>query len=152
MKIKMNWGNAIVLAFALFISFILYFVFKVQSDSKYDNELVVEEYYKHDAHFQDELNRIQNAYDLKEKPLIEVVSKGVRIRFPELYAPQELRGTVALYRASNKKFDFHLPLSFADSAQLFIPKDRLIAGEWYINMEWKYQGKAYLTKQKIYIK
>jgi len=46
MKIKINWGTAIVIAFALFMSFILFFVFKVQSDSKYDNELVTEEYYK----------------------------------------------------------------------------------------------------------
>ena len=42
---KINWGTAVVIAFALFMSFILYFVFKVQSDSKYDNELVVEKYY-----------------------------------------------------------------------------------------------------------
>ena len=38
---KINWGTGIVIAFALFMSFILFFVFKVQSDSKYDNELDV---------------------------------------------------------------------------------------------------------------
>ena len=64
---KINWGTYIVIAFALFISFIMYFVLKVQSDSKYDNDLVVEEYYKHDVHFQDEMARIQNAHDLKVK-------------------------------------------------------------------------------------
>ena len=46
---KINWGTGIVIAFALFMSFILYFVFKVQSDSKYDNELVTEDYYKKEA-------------------------------------------------------------------------------------------------------
>ena len=61
---KINWGTAIVIAFALFISFILYFVYSVQSNSKYDNELVVEEYYKHDAHFGEELAKIQNAQNL----------------------------------------------------------------------------------------
>ena len=44
MQIKINWGTAIILAFGLFMTFILYFVFKVQSNSKYDNELVVDEY------------------------------------------------------------------------------------------------------------
>jgi hypothetical protein len=43
------------------------FCFTVQSDSKYDNELVVEEYYKHDAHFGDEMARIQNAADLAQQ-------------------------------------------------------------------------------------
>ena len=39
---KINWGTGIVIAFAIFITFILYFVFSVQSNSKYDNELVYE--------------------------------------------------------------------------------------------------------------
>ena len=43
---KINWGTAIVIAFAVFMIFILSFVFKVQSNHKYDNELVVEDYYK----------------------------------------------------------------------------------------------------------
>ena len=42
MKIKIGWGTSIVIAFAMFMTFILYFVIKVQSDSKYDNDLVVE--------------------------------------------------------------------------------------------------------------
>nr|WP_315198736.1 FixH family protein [uncultured Flavobacterium sp.] len=149
---KINWGTYIVIAFALFISFIMYFVIKVQTDSKYDNDLVVEEYYKHDVHFQDEMARIQNAHDLKEKPVITVDVKGITIVFPAYFTPKDIKGTIALYRPSNKKFDFQVPLSFLDSASLFIPKDKLIGGEWKINMEWKYKGKSYLTKEEIYIK
>jgi hypothetical protein len=52
---KINWGTGIAIAIALFMAFILYFVIKVQSNSKYDNELVVEEYYKHDAVFEQEM-------------------------------------------------------------------------------------------------
>ena len=63
---KISWGTGIVIAFGLFITFILYFVFTVQSDSKYDNELVVDEYYKHDAHFGDEMTRVQNVADLAQ--------------------------------------------------------------------------------------
>ena len=152
MKIKVNWGTSIVIAFVLFISFIMYFVLKVQTDSKYDNELVVEEYYKHDVHFQDEMVRIQNAHDLKSKPVITVDVNGITVVFPADFTPGAIKGTVALYRPSNKKFDFQVPLSFTDSASLFIPKNKLIGGEWDINMEWKYKGKSYLTKEQIYIK
>jgi hypothetical protein len=149
---KNNWGTYIVIAFALFISFIMYFVIKVQSDSKYDNDLVVEEYYKHDAHFQDEMKRIQNAHDLKIKPIITVGGKGVSIVFPKEFTPKDIKGSVALYRASNKKFDFNLPISFTDSASIFVPKSKFIAGEWNVNMEWQYKGKSYLTKEEIYVK
>ena len=64
---KINWGTGIVIAFGLFMTFILYFVFKVQSDSKYDNELVVEEYYKQEIGFQKEIDKKQNAQNLAEK-------------------------------------------------------------------------------------
>ena len=149
---KNNWGTYIVIAFALFISFILYFVIKVQSDSKYDNDLVVEEYYKHDAHFQDEMVRIQNAHDLTAKPEIEVDAKRVVITFPVSFIPKEIKGTVSFYRASNKKFDFQVPIAFTDVASLSVPKNQLLGGEWEVNMEWQYQGKSYLTKEDIYVR
>jgi hypothetical protein len=61
------------------MAFILYFVIKVQSNSKYDNELVVEEYYKHDAKFGDEMIRVQNAHDLTQKPLITKTNKVLQL-------------------------------------------------------------------------
>ena len=88
---KINWGTAIVIAFGLFITFILYFVVKVQSDSKYDNDLVVEEYYKHDAKFGDEMKRIQNAEDLVSKPVITIVNEGVTIVFPAALVPKNIK-------------------------------------------------------------
>ena len=148
---KINWGTSIVIAFALFMSFILYFVLKVQTDSKYDNDLVIEEYYKHDIFFQDEMSRIQNAHDLKSKPLITVSLNGVTIVFPAEFIPEEIKGNVALYRPSNKKFDFQVPISLKNST-LFIPKSNLIGGRWGINMEWQYDGKSFLTKEVIYVK
>ncbi|HEX9152623.1 MAG TPA: FixH family protein [Flavobacterium sp.] len=148
---KINWGTGIVIAFALFMTFILYFVFKVQSDSKYDNELVVEEYYKHDIHFGDEMKRIQNAHDLVQKPIISVAVEGITIVFSDRFVPQNIKGKVSLYRPSNKKLDFEIPISLSNST-LLIPKKSLLGGRWDINMEWQYQGRSYLTKETIYIK
>ena len=148
---KINWGTAIVIAFGLFISFILYFVVKVQSDSKYDNDLVVEEYYKHDAKFGDEMERVQNAEDLVSKPVINIVDEGVTIVFPATLAPKNIKGKVSLYRPSNKKLDFEIPISLSDATTLLIPKKSLAGGRWDINMEWQYDGKSYLSKETIYI-
>jgi hypothetical protein len=147
---KINWGTGIVIAFSLFIAFILYFVIKVQSDSKYDNELVVEEYYKHDVHFQEEMERTQNAYDLVDKPVLKTTSEGVTIVFPDVFVSNNIKGKVSLYRPSNKKLDFEIPISLSN-ATLLIPKKSLLGGHWDINMEWQYEGKSYLTKKKIYI-
>lgn len=148
---KINWGTAIVIAFSIFISFILYFVIKVQSDSKYDNDLVVEEYYKYDANFGDEMKRVQNAEDLVAKPLISLTTTGVTIVFPDTFVPKNIKGKVSLYRPSNKKLDFEIPISLSDATTLLIPKKSLAGGRWDINMEWQYGGKSYLSKETIYV-
>jgi nitrogen fixation protein FixH len=147
---KINWGTGIVIAFALFMAFILYFVFEVQSNSKYDNDLVVEEYYKHDAQFGKEMQRSQNAQDLADKPKVVETPEGVVITFPDAFVPNKIRGNVSLYRPSNKKLDFEVPISIS-SPTLLIPKKSLVGGRWDINMEWQYEGKSYLTKETIYI-
>lgn len=148
---KINWGTSIVIAFALFMTFILYFVFQVQSNSKYDNDLVVEEYYKHDAHFDEEMIRIQNANNLVQKPIITVSKLGITIVFPNDFEPKNIKGKVSLYRPSNKKLDFEVPISLSNPT-LLIPISNLVGGRWDINMEWQYSGKQYLTKEIIYIK
>ncbi len=146
---KINWGAGIVIAFALFMAFILYFVIEVQSNSKYDNDLVVEEYYKHDAQFGKEMQRIQNAQNLPEKPKIALTSKGIEITFPAVFVPNKIKGNVSLYRPSNKKMDFEVPISISEPT-LLVPKKSLVGGRWDINMEWQYAGKSYLTKETIY--
>ena len=147
---KISWGTGIVIAFALFISFILYFIFKVQSNPKYDNELVIEEYYKNDAKFGDEMIRVQNAQDLKQKPVISNTSEGITIVFPEVFVSNEIKGKVSFYRPSDKKFDFEVPILLSNSS-LNVPKEKLLGGRWDINMEWQYEGKQYLTKETIYV-
>ena len=147
---KINWGTGIVIAFTLFMSFILYFVIKVQSNSKYDNELVVEEYYKHDAKFGDEMVRIQNAQNLVEKPQIINEAGEIKIIFPPQFDPKNIKGKVSLYRPSNKKLDFEIPISLSNST-LLIPKKSLVGGRWDINLNWEYNNKEYQSKNTIYI-
>lgn len=149
---KISWGTAIVIAFGLFITFILFFVFTVQSNSKYDNELVVEEYYKHDAHFADEMARVQNAQDLAQRPMINNIAKGLEVEFPKSFEADKIKGKVSLYRPSNKKLDFEIPISLSNAATLLIPKKSLAGGRWDINMEWQYNGIAYLSKETVYIR
>ncbi|EIA08296.1 FixH family protein [Flavobacterium frigoris] len=147
---KINWGGGIVIAIVLFMSFILYFVIKVQVNPKYDNDLVVEEYYKHDAVFGQEMKRVQNAEDLDQKPLIVKTAAGITVVFPSAFKPHKIKGTVSLYRPSNKKLDFEIPISLSNPS-LLIPKSNLVGGRWDINMEWQYDGKQYLTKDTFYI-
>lgn len=147
---KINWGTSIVIAFGLFMAFILFFVFKVQSNPKYDNELVVDEYYKHDAHYQDEMAKIQSAEDLSVKPKITDTENSITVTFPKEFNPKDIKGTVSLYRPSNKKLDFEVPISLSDST-LLIPKNNLVGGRWDITLNWEYQKKEFQFKEVLYL-
>ena len=150
MKFKIGWGTSIVIAFAMFMTFILYFVIKVQSDSKYDNDLVVEEYYKKDALYGEDYIKMQNAADLVEKPMVIQTKDSVEVKFPSSMSLQEIKGTVSFYRPSNKKLDFQVPISLSKPS-LLIPKLNLVGGRWDIFIDWEYQSKSYKIKETIYI-
>jgi len=149
MRVKINWGTAIVIAFALFMSFILFFVFRVQSDSKYDNELVTEEYYKKEALVQNDINSEKNANALNQKLSIANAAEGITIQFPKDLDFKNIKGTVSLYRPSNKKLDFTIPIVLSNS-DLLIPKKNLVGGLWDITVEWTYDGQSYLNKEELY--
>ncbi len=150
MRIKINWGTGILIAFALFMSFIPYFVLKVQSDHKYDNELVTEEYYKKEATVQKDIDYENNANALSEKVKINNASEGITVSFPKDLDTKRIKGKVSLYRPSNQKLDFVIPITLSDS-DLLIPKINLVGGLWDITVEWTYEGKTYLNKQELYL-
>ncbi|WP_396195535.1 FixH family protein [Flavobacterium sp.] len=146
---KINWGKGIVIAFVLFMSFILYFVIKVQSDDKYDNELVTQEYYKKEKLVQNNIESIENANNLNVKVAIAKTEKGLVISFPDSLEPNKIKGKVSLYRPSNQKLDFETLISLSGS-DLLIPKNNLVGGLWGITVAWEYEGKTYLNKEEIY--
>lgn len=146
---KINWGTSIVIAFALFISFILYFVFKVQSDNKYDNELVVEKYYQKEQQFNSEYQKQVNANSLESKINFTNKDDGIWVEFPTGLEFKNIIGKVSLYRPSNQKLDFEIPISLSTS-RLLIPKTKLVNGRWDISIDWSYNNKNYLSKQVIY--
>ncbi len=145
---KINWGTGIVIAFVAFISFIMYFIITMMTDSKYDHDLVVEDYYKQELQFQDEINKETNAKNLAENLSWKKTAEGVIIIFPENLQKENITGKVFLYRPSNKQFDFEIPISLSNH-NLLIPDKRLLDGRWNIKVDWQYNGKNYLYKKEI---
>ena len=147
---KFNWGTGIVIAFALFMAFILSYVFKVQSNDKYDHELVVEDYYKKEALVQGDIEKQENANALTNKVIIETTSEGVTIQFPSDFDYSKINGKVSLYRPSSQKLDFEIPISLS-SPHLLIPKSNLADGLWDISIDWEYDGVKFLNKDALRI-
>lgn len=146
---KINWGTGIVIAFALFMVFILSFVYKVQSNQKYDNELVTNEYYKKEATVQIDIEKKQHANALKNLVVIKKVDEGIIIEFPSDFDYSKIKGKVSLYRPSSQKLDFEINISLS-SPYLLIPKSNLTGGLWDISVDWNYNETDYLNKETIY--
>lgn len=145
---KINWGTGIVLAFIGFIAFIMYFVVSMNTNDKYDHDLVTEDYYRQELEYQKNIEKEINAKALKEQVTWEKSNEGLLIHFPKTLEPKSILGKVFLYRPSNKQFDFETPISLSDH-NLLIPDKRLLDGRWNIYIDWTYEGKAYLIKEEI---
>ncbi|WP_179339647.1 FixH family protein [Winogradskyella ludwigii] len=145
---KINWGTAIVIAFVCFISFIMYFVITMTTDSKYGHDLVVEDYYGQELQFQSEIDNQEHAKTLKEDITWKKTNDGIVITFPEDKDINLVKGKVFLYRPSNKQFDFEIPISLSNH-NLLIPDKRLLDGRWNIKVDWKYNTNSYLYKTEI---
>ncbi|MEO2052530.1 MAG: FixH family protein [Allomuricauda sp.] len=145
---KINWGTGIVLAFIGFISFILYFVFRMSTDDRANHDLVTEEYYKKELTYQQELDASNSATEMNANLIVEKTDEGLVIYFPERFDPSKISGTVSLYRPSNKHLDTNFPISLSKT-HLLIPDNRLVDGRWDITVKWEYEGKSFMHKEKL---
>lgn len=145
---KINWGLGIVIAIVLFMSFILYFVLKVQSDTTYDHELVTEDYYKKELEFQNQLNKSQNTKDNGYEVKIQKTAEGIQLVFPDSLKKEFIKGKVSLYRPSDQRLDFEYQISNSET-DLLIPKKSLVGGRWDISVDWQYENKKYFTQETI---
>jgi len=145
---KINWGTGIVIAFILFISFIMYFVINMNIDDKYSHDLVIEDYYQEELKHQNVIDKVNNAATLKENVSWTKTNEGILISFPEGIDYNTITGKVFLYRPSNKKLDFETPISLSNNTML-IPKTSLLDGRWNIEIDWNFKGESYLYKEPI---
>ena len=145
---KINWGTGIVIAFIVFIGFIMFLVISMMTDDAFNYDLVTEEYYKEELAFQEEIDAETNASLLAENIVINRVDEGLLVIFPKNFEFDKIEGTIFVYRPSNKSLDFNISLNKLSSNKILIPENRLIEGRWNISVSWKYETVNYLFRNK----
>ena len=146
---KINWGTGLVIVMVAFISFIMYFVVTMMSSSDYDHDLVVEDYYKEELHYQQDIDAEENALAMEENLTLEKEGTKMILTFPENMDLTMIEGNVNFYRPSNKKLDFNIPFSAINGQQLEVPEAQLVPGRWNVKVTWKNNGKEFLFKKEI---
>ncbi|MGB3345401.1 MAG: FixH family protein [Aequorivita sp.] len=145
---KINWGTGLVIGMVLFVSFILYFVIRISTEKKFDYDLVTEEYYKQEMFLQGEIDAQENSIALKGEIHGKKTAEGWLLTFPDDLDYSAITGIVSMYRPSDKRLDFDLPLKLSNG-QVLIPEERLVNGRWNTIINWQYEGKNYLYREKI---
>lgn len=145
---KINWGTGIIIAFGLFMSFILYFVIKATTNEKYDHSLVADDYYEQELAYQNDINQIQNTKKLGIKLDFKRTENGITVQFPENFKiDNNTQIKVSLYRPSNQKLDSDFLTNLSNTATALIPKNKLVDGKWDIKLYWKQNNKSFLYKK-----
>ena len=145
---KWNWGKGIVVAMACFMGFILYMVITMSTDDNYSHDLVTEEYYAKEMAYQTEIDAETNARNLVGEISGKRTPEGWLLTFPPSISNSTNKGTVILYRPSNKQLDFEVPMAISGS-NLLIPDNQLIDGRWNIIMQWTDGQEEYMYKKSI---
>ena len=146
---KINWGTGLVIGMVAFISFIMYFVVTMMSSPEYDHDLVVEDYYKEELHYQQDIDAESNALALEGSIKVEKSGSKLLLSFPENIDLNTSEGEVSFYRPSNKKLDFRIPFSEIKTQEFEVPEESLVRGRWNIKVSWKSGEKEYLYKTEI---
>ena len=146
---KINWGTGLVIGMLAFISFIMYFVVTMMSSNDFNHDLVVEDYYKAELHYQQDIDAERNALQMEERIRLENTNSKILIFFPEEMDLTSLDGKVNFYRPSNKVLDFSIDFSEITSNEFIVSTEKLVPGRWNINITWQQQDEEFLFKKEI---
>lgn len=145
MKVRLSWGTGIVIAMVSFMIFILSFVYKSIAMKEYQHELVSEDYYHDELHYQEEIDKLNNALVLEKDIVLKNSKEGVTISFPQEISEQSITGTIFFQRLSNEKLDFSETIQLTNHNQL-ISSDKIVSGKWIVKVDWKAGDDEYLFK------
>jgi hypothetical protein len=143
----MNWGKWIVVSFVLFAAFIATLVTVCVRE---DISLVTKDYYKDELVYQAQMDRMLNAEQLEEKPVISI--SGNEFLSLDFKTQDKIeKGELTLFCPANEKFDRTFPISSANGAELDFPIDQLQKGMYRVKLFWTMKGKEYYIEEVIYL-
>lgn len=143
----MNWGKGIILVFIVFILGIGLMVYKSMTKNI---DLVTGNYYEKELKYQEQIDKINNSNQLKEKLKIDFDGSRVQITYPDI--PGKLiTGEISFYKPSDAKSDFRLPVETGREMKQVIEAAKLSRGMWKVQINWAMDGKEYFSEEKIMI-
>ena len=143
----MNWGNRLLLVFAMFAMFIGFLVYKC-FNTKFD--LVSKDYYKDELRYQDKIDGQNNAAKISELQ-INQNNDFVTVVFPIEQKGQKADGEIYFYCPDNEKKDKHFPLATDADGKQVVDKKEVGKGIYKLKITWNIGAKKFYSEKDIKI-
>ena len=140
----MNWGKGIIIAFVLFISFIVSMVYIAFTR---DADLVRDDYYENELAFDETKEKRQNFKNSGYNINIEQMESGVVISFPDELKTQN--GRIIFYRPDKKKYDKEFDLNLNEQNEQVLEYEHFKEGYYDLSIEWSDGKRSYLFEDSI---
>jgi nitrogen fixation protein FixH len=143
-----NWGNKLLIVFALFGTMIIILVYKAVH-SNYD--LVSKEYYKDELNYQQIIDGTNRANGLTTALQIKQQQQQINIQLPVEMKGVASKGTILFYCASDSRKDKQFDLKVNAAGNQQINAMQLLPGNYQVKISWQAKGKNYYSQQSFIV-
>lgn len=130
---KFNYTTYFIVVIGGFMVFILFFVYKIQTDKNYDHELVLEDYYTNELKFNKQLMYIANT-DIDAISVFKT-KENLTIEINDITKPIKDSIIISFYRPNDKTKDREIALA-SNQSRIQIPLNQFDSGRWDIKVHW----------------
>ena len=140
----MSWGRGITIAF---VSFALFIGALVTVCVRQDISLVSKNYYNEELKYQEQIDKLNNAAALAERPLLLVRDGRLEVRFSSFAEFED--GELVLMRPSDVRYDAKFTVNAGSDSVRVFDLSGFPTGRYNTSLRWKMNGKEFLSKESI---
>ncbi|GJQ64717.1 MAG: cytochrome Cbb3 oxidase maturation protein CcoH [Melioribacteraceae bacterium] len=145
---KISWGVGIAV---LYIGFMVVVLGTVAFSTTQDVNLVTEDYYEKELEYQNQLDKMNRANALPEKLEVKIVDKNIQIKYPSMFSPEFLTGTILFYRPTSGEEDFELPVQPDVHGVQTVLTEKMSKGVWKVKVDWKASASEYFNEKIVMV-
>ena len=144
------WAIGVTVLVVLFpIAFILLAVYASRSDKN----LVTDDYYQKDLHYQERIETLRRTQSLHVMPLISYDNgtEVCTIQFPDSARWSSVTGSVVFFRNSDHQRDVTYPLQLDSRHAQSFSMQSFQRGLWRVQLSWELGGLDYYLEERLFL-
>lgn len=133
---KISWGHGVIIALGAFMLFILGMIFLFPI-GKQNSELITNNYYEEELHYQEVIDAKNRADSLAQKPEVKLTNaKGIEVFFPKEINNANAKIEFHLFRTNDSNLDVKKVVKLDPNNAFTIPKSVIQLGNYTLKVKW----------------